>query len=156
MTRHLANAFGDLRETQPSEELAWLVHALLIYPLWPQLVKPWVRNPQSTGKFLIHSLTSRVHSSWADLTACFWVIYRELVAITGSYVVSLLRKRLQWGFSHSKFTLPSGLQSLMWCVLFSTDMKILLLLSGDVYLRYIWYSDVFIRFSDVFNKHQVL
>lgn len=32
---------------------------------------------------------TRVHSSWADLTACCLVTYRELVAVTGSWAVSL-------------------------------------------------------------------
>lgn len=33
MTGCLANGFDDLSETQPSEDLAWHMHALLIYPL---------------------------------------------------------------------------------------------------------------------------
>lgn len=32
---------------------------------------------------------TRVHSSWADLTACYLVTCRELVAVTGSCAVCL-------------------------------------------------------------------
>lgn len=34
MTGCLANGYDGLSETQPSEELAWHKHALLICPLW--------------------------------------------------------------------------------------------------------------------------
>lgn len=44
-------------------------------------------------------LDTRVHSSWAHLTACCWVTYRELVAVTGSYVVPLFRNWLQYEFT---------------------------------------------------------
>lgn len=39
---------------------------------------------KSTKHWEIPTLTPRVHSSWADLTACFWVICREQLAVTGS------------------------------------------------------------------------
>ena len=32
-----------------------------------------------------------VHSSWADLTACCLLPYRELVVVTGSWAVSVLK-----------------------------------------------------------------
>lgn len=92
---------ADFRET------AMGILSLFVYPLTQEPGEHGGSNPQSPGKFPVLSVTPRSHSSWADLRACCWVTYRDLAAVTSSYVVSLFRKCLQQGLSSSEFTWPS-------------------------------------------------